>query len=202
MATKYKCGNQATNDCRNGKPTVEQNYDNEDFPSLKEALQYADNEINEGIDQSVKNKTLRQILKNKTTKTALSAASLAAGHAVWGMGMAIGGEPGTLPAMAGIATMSVASMGLIHNVSTMKMTKAFYHGVKAGIKTTARELSPEIKKIKDKVGSFYTALTEKDIPMTVRHYDPATEKMVECKMPQRTLSTRLINAFQAAQKIK
>ena len=63
MATKYKCGNQATNDCRNGKPTVEQNYDNEDFPSLKEALQYADNEINEGIDQSVKNKTLRQILK-------------------------------------------------------------------------------------------------------------------------------------------
>lgn len=202
MATKYKCGNQATNDCRNGKPTVEQNYDNEDFPSLKEALQYADNEINEGIDQSVKNKTLRQILKNKTTKTALSAASLAAGHAVWGMGMAIGGEPGTLPAMVGIATMSVSAMGIIHNVSNMKMTKAFYHGVKNGIKTTARELSPEVKKIKDKVGSFYTALTEKDIPMTVRHYDPATEKMVECKMPQRTLSTRLINAFQAAQKIK
>lgn len=38
MAIKYNCGPKAVEDYRKGKPTVEQNYNNDNLPSLDKLL--------------------------------------------------------------------------------------------------------------------------------------------------------------------
>lgn len=196
MVTKYECGKEAADKTQQGHQTVYDETNIDVLGDLAKSMTAADDKINEGIDLAVKNKTLRKILKNKTVKTAVSAAVATTGFVVWRGGMALGGDAGAAFAAAGTTGILFGSMGVLHNVSNMKMVKALYHGFKNGVKTTADELSPEAKKIKDKVEHFTTALTKKDVPMTVRHFDRQTGEMTEIKLPVKAtpLSQRVINA--------
>lgn len=195
MATKYECGTTAAEKSSKGIPTVKK--DRGLLAGIKETLQYADNGINKTIDETVKNKILRKIFKSKPVKTVGSVAGVVASHAVWGAGMAIGGSAGGPFALVGLGGMAVCSMGIIHNVSDMKLVKTLGHAFKNAAKTVVTELSPDAKKIRDKVGRFVAALTEKDVPMTIRHYNSKSGKMEETKI-QNSIPQRFIRAWHAA----